>query len=137
LEFNARFGDPEAQVVLPVIHTDLLSIITKSLSGSLSDLKIEQSNKSAVGVVMASGGYPGNYSTGYIINGFETLDDDILIFHAGSKINKSDIVTSGGRVLTVVGRGTSISDARKSVYANINRISFRESFYRHDIAARI
>lgn len=135
LEFNARFGDPETQVILPRLENDLLDVMLAITSDSLKQVHLEWSNKSCVGVVMASGGYPGKYQTGYPISGLDDVDHDIMVFHAGTKLNsQGKVVTDGGRVLTVVATGNSIEEARSRVYDNIGRISFKDCYYRKDIA---
>jgi phosphoribosylamine--glycine ligase len=136
IEFNARFGDPEAQVILPRLKTDLLDIIIAVIKGKLNQIKIECSDDACVGVVMASGGYPGSYKTGFLINGLHDLDKDILVFHAGTKVGSTpwEVLTNGGRVLTVVAMGKTIATAREKVYANISRIQFEGCHYRKDIA---
>ena len=136
LEFNARFGDPETQVILPRLQTDLVEIMQAIIDGRLDEINIEWSNESCVGVVIASGGYPGKYQTGYEIDGLYNLDSDIQVFHAGTKLDENKVLTSGGRVLTVVASGKSIAEARDKVYANIPRISFDSATYRTDIAMR-
>jgi len=136
IEFNARFGDPETQVVLPLLKTDLVEILLAVINGTLDKIDIEWSHDACVGVVMASGGYPGSYQTGFPISGLEDLDDDILVFHAGTKPGgePGQVLTNGGRVLTVVARGKTIAEARDRVYTNIKRISFEGCHYRQDIA---
>lgn len=136
LEFNARFGDPETQVILPRLKTDLLEIMLATTNNTLKKISIEWSDDACVGVVMASGGYPGNYKTGFPITGLDSLDKDILVFHAGTKISPDggQVLTSGGRVLAVVAMGKTISEAREKVYNNISRIHFEGCHYRKDIA---
>jgi phosphoribosylamine---glycine ligase len=135
IEFNCRLGDPETQVVLPRMKTDLLEVILAILENRLDKTKIEFENNAAVGVVMASGGYPGDYKTGYPIKGLEDVDKDVMVFHAGTKSGPNgEVLTSGGRVLTVVAKGKDIAAARAKVYENITRISFTGAFYRKDIA---
>ena len=135
LEFNARFGDPETQAIIPRLNTDLVDIMLAVIERKLNKMEIEWSNEACVGVVMASGGYPGKYKTGFPITGLDKLDRDILVFHAGT-IVKEGAVTNGGRVLTVVAKGKTLTDARARVYANIPRIHFEGCHYRRDIAAR-
>jgi phosphoribosylamine---glycine ligase len=135
LEFNARFGDPETQVMLPRLATDLVDIMLAVIDGQLGKTRIEWSRDPCVGVVMASGGYPGRYRTGLPITGLDRMDKDVMVFHAGTAL-KGGIVTSGGRVLTVAANGRSIAEARSKIYANIARIEFEGSHYRKDIAAR-
>ena len=136
LEFNVRFGDPEAQVTLPLLKTDLVDIILAVINGNLDQMNIEWSEDACVGVVMASAGYPGSYKTGFPISGLNDLDKDILVFHAGTKVGSEpgQVLTNGGRVLTVVATGNTIAQAREKVYNNIPRIHFDGCHYRKDIA---
>ncbi|MDH5695558.1 MAG: phosphoribosylamine--glycine ligase [Dehalococcoidia bacterium] len=136
LEFNARFGDPEAQVTLPLLKTDLADILLAVIDNKLDQADVEWSDDACVGVVMASAGYPGGYKTGFPITGLDDLDKDILVFHAGTKLGSKpgEVLTSGGRVLTVVATGKTIAKAREKVYANISRIHFKGCHYRKDIA---
>jgi len=137
IEFNARFGDPETQVVLPLLKTDLVDILMAVVQGDLARLKIEWSSEACVGVVMASGGYPGSYKTGFPIQGIDTVDKDVLVFHAGTKLGNDGIIyTDGGRVLTVAGMGKDIAEGREKVYRNIGSIQFEGCYYRKDIALR-
>jgi phosphoribosylamine--glycine ligase len=137
LEFNARFGDPETQVILPLLKTDLVDILMAVVQGNLDQLKIEWSPAACVGVVMASGGYPGSYRTGLPIQGIDSVDKDVLVFHAGTKSGSDRVVyTDGGRVLTVVGAGRDMAEAREKVYHNISSIYFEDCYYRKDIALR-
>jgi phosphoribosylamine---glycine ligase len=135
LEFNARFGDPETQVVLPRLRTDLVEIMLAIHNNKLDTIKIEWSDEACVGVVLASGGYPGNYKTGFPITGLDKVEKDIMIFHAGTKIDSSgQVVTNGGRVLALVATGKNIDIAREKVYNNIPFIHFEGCHYRKDIA---
>jgi len=134
LEFNARFGDPEAQVTLPLLKTDLIDIMLAVVDNQLGQMKVEWSNNACVGVVMASGGYPGSYKTGFVISGLDEVDKDVIVFHAGTKLEGGKILTNGGRVLTVVATGKNLSEAREKVYKNIPRIHFEGCHYRKDIA---
>jgi phosphoribosylamine--glycine ligase len=137
LEFNARFGDPETQVVLPLLKTDLVDILTAVVQGNLDRLKIKWSSGACVGVVMSSAGYPGSYKTSFPIQGIDSMDKDVLVFHAGTKLGNDGIIyTNGGRVLTVVGAGKDMAEARKKVYRNIPNIYFEGCYYRRDIALR-
>ena len=137
LEFNARFGDPETQVILPLLKTDLVDILMAVVQGSLDRQKIEWSPEACVGVVMASGGYPGRYDTGFAIQGTDGVDKDVLVFHAGTKSGSDRVIyTDGGRVLAVVGVGRDMADARERVYRNITSIHFQGCYYRKDIALR-
>jgi phosphoribosylamine--glycine ligase len=136
LEFNARFGDPEAQVILPRLKTDLFDIMFAIADHNLNEMNnIEWSEDACVGVVMASAGYPDSYKTGFPITGLNNLDKDILVFHAATKVGPGgEVVTNGGRVLTVVATGKTITEAREKVYTNISRINFEGCHYRKDIA---
>lgn len=137
LEFNVRFGDPESQVTLPLLKTDLVDIMMAVVEDNLNRVKIEWSGDACVGAVMSSGGYPGSYKTGFPIEGLDKVDKDALVFHAGTKLDKDGTIrTSGGRVLTVAGVGRNIAAARKKVYDNMSRIHFEGCYYRKDIALR-
>ena len=136
LEFNARFGDPETQLVLPRLETDLIALLEAAARGHLGDVTASWSVRSSVGVVLASGGYPSTYTTGYPIEGLGRVEPGVLVFHAGTAADPSGYVTAGGRVLTVVGLGDSISDARERVYRNVERIRFQGASYRQDLALR-
>ena len=135
LEFNARFGDPESQVMLPLLRSDLVEIIVAVLDERLDRAQIEWRDEACVGVVMASGGYPASYKTGFPIKGLDKVDDDVLVFHAGTRESDGMIYTDGGRVLTVAATGETISEAGDRVYSNIGRIDFEGCHYRHDIGA--
>ncbi len=136
LEFNARFGDPENQVMLPRLKSDLIDIMLAVIDGTLDRIKVEWSDEACVGVVMASGGYPGSYKTGFPIEGLDKIDEGILVFHAGTKAKQGVIYTNGGRVLTVAATGKTIAEARDRVYSNIGYIHFEGCHYRKDIGAR-
>jgi phosphoribosylamine--glycine ligase len=134
LEFNCRFGDPETQVMLPRLESDLLEIMLAVVAGELDRTKIEWSERACVGVVMASGGYPGEYRTGYAISGLDHLPPDVLCFHAGTRAKDGQAATDGGRVLTIVGLGESVPLARKRAYDGAGLIHFEGCHYRRDIA---
>ncbi len=137
LEFNARFGDPETQVILPRLNTDLVDILLAVVDNRLSEAAVEWSNDACVGIVMASGGYPGSYGTGFTIQGLDKLDKEILVFHAGTKQGEnSQVHTDGGRVLTITATGKTMAEARAKAYQNLPRIQFDSCHYRTDIAAR-
>ena len=136
LEFNARFGDPETQVVLPRLKTDLAEIALAVVNDTLHETKVEWDDDACVGVVLASAGYPGNYQKGFPITGWERIDNDIVIFHAGTKSGAEGLVyTDGGRVLTVVGKGKTLAEARARAYSNVSCLCFEGYRYRKDIAA--
>ena len=133
LEFNARFGDPEAQVILPLLESDLLEILLACAKGVLGNTPVSwQRDRFSVGVVMASGGYPGEYKSGYPIEG---LEENHLIFHTSTRSEDGRIVTDNvsGRVLTVVGLGSSLKRARESAYSGVEAISFEKAVWRKDI----
>ncbi len=135
LEYNCRFGDPETQVILPRLKTDLVDIMLAVTHGTLNQIKVEWEDNACVGVVMASGGYPGKYKTELPITGLEKVDKDIMVFHAGTKVGTSgEILTAGGRVLNVTATGKTIAEARQRVYDNLPRIHFAGAHYRRDIA---
>ncbi len=134
LEYNARFGDPEAQVILPRLRNDLYDVMNACIDGDLDTVKLEWDERAAVCVVAASGGYPLKYEKGKKIT-FGDVDDDVIVFHAGTAIcpDCGEAVTSGGRVLGVTALGKDLSEAKRKAYANIKRISFDGMFYRSDI----
>lgn len=133
IEFNNRFGDPETQSVLMRLDTDLLDIFDACIDGSLDKLDIKWNNKRAVCVVMASGGYPGSYEKGKVISGISDVDEDVVVFHAGTALKDGKIVSNGGRVLGVTATGETNDEARAKAYTNVKKISFEGGFYRTDI----
>jgi phosphoribosylamine--glycine ligase len=135
VEYNARFGDPEAQVVLPLLKTDLIDLLMACTRRGLSHWDPEWKAGATVGVVLASGGYPGEYKKGRTIEGLTRLDPGVVVFHAGTTYEGGRFSTNGGRVLTVVAEGADVAEARARAYRNVQRISFDGSFYRRDIAA--
>ena len=136
VEFNCRFGDPETQVVLPLLDGDLAEIMLACATGTLNKAEVAWYNKAAVCVVMASGGYPESYEKGKEITGLAAAeeDKDVVVFHAGTKEAEGKIVTSGGRVLGVTAVDSSIKAARDRAYAAVEKIAFEKNFYRKDIA---
>ena len=137
VEFNARFGDPETQVVLPLLDGDLAQIMLACTGGTLADVPIHWKDGAAVCVVLVAGGYPGSYEKGHEISGIEDAAKlGALVFHAGTAAQGDRIVTNGGRVLGVVGRGTDIASAVQAAYASVGQISFKDAYYRKDIAHR-
>ena len=137
VEFNARFGDPETQVVLPLLDSDLVAIMCACADGTLADVPIRWKEGAAVCVVLASGGYPGHYEKGQEIHGLADAEAmGALVFHAGTAMKAGKLVTNGGRVLGVVGRGADISSAVDAAYAAATKISFKDAYYRKDIAHR-
>ena len=136
IEFNARFGDPECEVLLPKLQTDLLDIFSAIASGTLDEIDVRWSDDAVVTVMLASGGYPGAYDTGEPITGLDDLDADIMVFHAGTKLDDAGrIVTAGGRVLAVTASAPTFAAARAKVYDNVKRINFEGMHYRTDIGA--
>jgi phosphoribosylamine--glycine ligase len=135
LEFNVRFGDPETQVILPKLKTDLVKILLATVDGKLKTIKLEWDKRFCVCVVLASGGYPGSYQKGKVITGLESLDNqkDVFVFHAGTTKEK-ELLTSGGRVLGITSLGETIEEAQSKAYEAIKKISFDNMYYRKDIA---
>jgi len=133
IEFNNRFGDPETQSVLPRMKTDLVDIMSAVVEDRLAEQTIEWSDRKAVCVVMASGGYPGDYEKGKEISGLRDVDEDVIVFHSGTKLSDFTIVTDGGRVLGVTALGDTHEEAREKAYKNAARISFDGAHYRKDI----
>lgn len=137
LEYNARFGDPETQVVLPRLKTDLVDIFNAVIDGKLADINIEWDDNAAVCVILASGGYPEKYEKGLPIT-IGKLDDDVVLFHAGTKKDENgQYLTNGGRVIGVTCLGKTIEDAREKAYRNIKNISFKNMHYRKDIGIKL
>ncbi len=138
LEYNCRFGDPETQVVIPRLRSDLAEVLDACASDRLADVKVDLSDDAAVTVVLASGGYPGSYETGLPIDGLEAAATapDAAVFHSGSVERDGRVVTAGGRVLAVTGWGPMVADARKRAYDAASHISFDGMIRRTDIAAR-
>ena len=136
IEFNARFGDPETECLLPRLESDLLEIMLAVASGTLDRVDVRWSKHASVTVMLASGGYPGPYETGKPIDGLDDVESDVVVFHAGTKRDASGrIVTNGGRVLAVTATAPTMAAAREKVYRNIGRIRFDGVHYRRDIGA--
>lgn len=137
IEFNCRFGDPETQVVLPRLETDLLDIMLATIDGTLQDIEIAWKDESAVCVVLASGGYPGPYTKGKLITGLNAVNEQAIVFHAGTALNdERQVVTNGGRVLGVTGLGSNMDEARQCAYEAAKHIHFEGVHYRSDIAMK-
>ncbi len=136
LEFNARFGDPEAQPVLMLLETDLVEIIEAALSGRLGEKEIRWRPGAAVCVVLASGGYPGPYRKGYPISGLDRVPPDVVVFHAGTALEDGRVVTAGGRVLGVTAAAETIAAAIEKAYAAVEQIHFEGMHYRRDIGRK-
>ena len=139
LEYNARFGDPEAQVVLPRLKTDIIDVCNACIDGTLEDLDLEFEDKAAVCVVLASDGYPLSYEKGKLIKGLENFKgkDGYYCFHAGTKKTAEGIVTNGGRVLGITAKGDTLSEARKKAYEATEWVDFENKYMRHDIGKAI
>lgn len=133
IEFNARFGDPETQVLIPLLKTPLATLLYKAATRNLEGVKLEWKNDSAVTVVLAAKGYPASPQSGDLIGDFPLVENTV-IFHAGTARNEKGLVSSGGRVLTVTGTGSDLTEARDRAYRAISHISLDGSFYRTDIA---
>jgi phosphoribosylamine--glycine ligase len=136
IEFNCRLGDPEAQVLLPRLQTDLLDVLWAVVNNRLAEVDLRWSDDACVGVVLASGGYPGAHEAGLPIEGLADLDPDVQVFHAGTRrADGGALVTAGGRVLTVAASAPTLEAARAKAYRNVERIRFPGMHYRRDIAA--
>lgn len=133
VEFNCRFGDPEIQAVLPLIETDLIDIMKSTLDKSLQNLKLKIVDKTAICVILSSGGYPGSYEKNKEIQGLDDIADDVFVFHAGSRLKNGRFYTSGGRVLGVTTVQKDIQTAIDIVYENVGKITFDKAYYRKDI----
>ena len=134
IEFNNRFGDPETQSVLMRLDSDLLEIFLAVAENRLAEMEIKWKDEKAVCVVLASGGYPGSYAKGKVIEGLDAVDEDIIVFHAGTKFGENGaILTSGGRVLGVTATGATHDEARAKAYDNVKKITFEGVQYRNDI----
>jgi phosphoribosylamine--glycine ligase len=138
LEFNARFGDPETQVVLPRLETDLIEIFNAVIEGNLHKINLKWKDNAVVCVVIASGGYPGKYQKGKVIDGLKSLEEmkNIIAFHAGTKFQDGKVVTSGGRVLGITAWADTIFKAKEKAYEGVEKIYFEEMYYRKDIALK-
>lgn len=138
LEFNVRFGDPETQVILPLLESDLLELLEACLEGNLDKINLRWKQGSALCVVLASGGYPGSYQKGEEIFGLEKLasEKDVVAFHAGTSRKDSKVVTSGGRVLGITAWGENIQAAKDKAYLALEKINFEKMHYRKDIGAK-
>jgi phosphoribosylamine--glycine ligase len=138
LEFNARMGDPETEVVLPLLKTDLVDVMDAVVEHRLDQLSVEWRQDTAVCVVMTSPGYPGSYETGFPIEGLSTFSSTsaLAVFHAGTRREAGQVVTAGGRVLAVAAWAPSLTEARAQVYQAVPGITFQGRHYRTDIAHR-
>ena len=137
IEFNSRLGDPESQVVLPLLRFDLVGAMETAIDGGLAAFTPTPAQGAAVCVVMASGGYPERYRTGFSIEGLDTLAHDTLVFQAGTVRDGDERLTAGGRVLAVSGLGETVAEARERAYAGVQQIQFNDAMWRSDIAADV
>lgn len=139
LEYNARFGDPEAQVVLPRMKNDIIDVMEACIDGKLDELELSFDEQAAVCVVLASDGYPEHYDKGFVISGLDTFKDKdgYYVFHAGTKKTDAGVVTNGGRVLGVTAKGKTLVEARSNAYKATEWISFENKYMRHDIGKAI
>lgn len=138
VEFNVRFGDPETQVVLPRMTSDIVPVLLACCQGALHERSIEYDHRPCVTVVMASGGYPKDYEKGKEITGINDAetDPDVMVFHAGTRLDGDQLVTSGGRVLNVTARGADLAQTIQRAYAAVRKIHFDNAHYRTDIGHR-
>ncbi len=137
IEYNVRMGDPETQVVLPRIKSDLVDLLEATANGNLDEVSFDIDHQAATTVVMVSGGYPGSYPKGYEISGIENVNE-ATVFHAGTKFNDSEsVVTSGGRVLAITGKGDTVENALENAYNGVAKISWQDEYHRRDIGQDI
>ena len=134
--FPLSLRDQDHDLILPLLKTNLVDIAEHCINGNIGDLEIEYNDGAAVTIVLASGGYPESYRTGHPITGLEDVDNDVLVFHAGTHRPNGELVTSGGRVLNVVGVGPTYTDAIEKARTNVRKIYFKEMHYRDDIGAK-
>lgn len=134
IEYNARFGDPETQVVLPRLQSDLVDVMLAVVEGRLHEIQLSWKKDAAVCVIMASEGYPGSYRKGDPIRGLDQVQEDVFVYHAGTAEKDGQIVTSGGRVLGVTGFGENLASAKQAAYRGVEQIHFNGAHYRRDIA---
>jgi len=133
LEFNVRFGDPETEVLIPRLESDIIDIFEKTIDGSLNSSDLIWKENVCVTVVLTSSGYPENYEKGFKITGMKKLDKDIILFHNGTKKLDNDLITNGGRVLSITCLGKTVEEARENIYLDIDNINFDGMRYRKDI----
>ena len=137
LEYNCRFGDPETQPIMMRLQSDLVELCMAAVDGDLYGREVEWDSRAALGVVMVAGGYPDSYNKGDVISGLQTVDDEVTkVFHAGTTDQEGAILTSGGRVLCVVGLGASVAEAQQVAYQGVSKIMWENAYYRTDIGHR-
>jgi phosphoribosylamine--glycine ligase len=135
IEYNSRFGDPEAQVVLPLMESDLYEIMEAIIDERLSEVEVKFKDCHAAVIVMASGGYPVSYKKGYEIKGLENVHD-ACVYHAGTKLENGKYLTNGGRVLGVTAVGDTLQEALNAAYDNVGKIAFKDAHFRTDIGRK-
>jgi phosphoribosylamine--glycine ligase len=136
VEFNCRFGDPETQCVLARWDGDIIPAIEACIDGTLSEDLIQWKDENSVCIVMSAGGYPGDYAKGEVISGIEAAEEGAIVFHAGTALKAGKVVTAGGRVLGVTALGADLQTAVDNATAAVEKISWKDAFYRKDIAHR-
>jgi phosphoribosylamine--glycine ligase len=137
IEFNCRMGDPETQPIMARLRSDLVTICLATLDGRLAEHQADWDPRASLGVVMAAGGYPGEYRKGDPISGLAAADSaDCKVFHAGTEVNNGQVRTNGGRVLCVVGLGESVAEAQRSAYSSVAAIQWDDAYFRKDIGHR-
>jgi phosphoribosylamine--glycine ligase len=138
LEFNCRFGDPEAQVILPLLETDLVDVLVACIDGRLNELDVRWRDEYAACVVVASGGYPVQYERGMVITGIDEAERlaDTVVFHAGTRCDDGQLLTSGGRVLGITATAPTLDGALAKAYTGVERVHFDAMHYRTDIGAK-
>ncbi len=136
VEYNCRFGDPECQVILPSLNNDLLELVEATIEQNLDNITIQTDGEYRCCVVIASKGYPVKYEKGKKIYGLNQIDEDALLFHAGTSMNEGELVTNGGRVLNLVGKGSTLQSAIDHAYRNVSKVQFENVYYRADIGAK-
>ena len=136
VEYNCRFGDPECQILLPAMKSDLLEVMLATVNHELEGCRVEMSDDHFCGVVMASGGYPEAYAKGMEITGLQDVSSDAWVFHSGTRRDGEKLVTNGGRVLTIVARGSNLKQAIDHCYREVKKITFEDAYFRRDIGAK-
>jgi len=137
LEYNCRFGDPETQPIMMRLESDLVELCLAAVDGELYGKGVEWDPRASLGVVMAAGGYPGSYNKGDVMTGLDDVDDaHTKVFHAGTADQAGNVVTSGGRVLCVVGLGSTVEEAQEYAYRGVNKIKWKDVYFRTDIGHR-